>query len=328
MSKKILLCEEINAKGRRLLEDNGFEIVVSPSTDTNVLKALCQDVYGIIVRTSPLRKEVFEDAENLAIISRHGIGVDNIDIEAASEQGVLVSRVVNANTYSVAEYIVAAMMTMGRNLVPANSLIRTGKLSESGSSLPGLVSKYKAGGSEIKGKKLGIIGFGSIGSVISELVESLNISVYVFDKFITINNPNITQVDSVEDIYQHCDFITINVPLLDSTKNMVTEETFKLMKPNAYLINASRGGIVNEEDLTQALNNDVIAGACVDVFSVEPPQLENPLFNAKNVILTPHIAGTTTEAIENLSIGAAQAIIDYSNGKMPEYTVNCELLKK
>ena len=328
MSKKVLLCEKINPKGTAILEENGFEVVVSPSTDSSVLKELCADVYGIVVRTSPLPKEVIEAAPNLEIIARHGIGVDNIDIPAATAQNVLVSRVLNANSYSVAEYIVSAMMTLGRNLMKADQLIRTGKLSVSGASLPGLVGKYNVGGSEIKGKKLGIIGCGSIGSLIADIVKSLQITVYVYDKFATIDNPNIVQVETAEEIYTDCDFITINVPLTEGTKNMISLDTLKQMKSSAYLINASRGGIVNEEDLTQALNQDIIAGACVDVFSVEPPEMTNPLFQAKNVILTPHIAGTTKEAIENLSIGAAQAIVDFSQGKQPAFVVNPEILKK
>ncbi|WP_178021485.1 NAD(P)-dependent oxidoreductase [uncultured Paenibacillus sp.] len=328
MSAKILLCEAINPKGVALLERHGFEVVVSPSADAETLKRLSRDVYGIIVRTSPLPKEVIESAPELSIISRHGIGVDNIDVDAASERGILVSRVLNANAYSVAEYIIASMMTLGRNLFPADRLIRTGKLSDAGASLPGLVNRYKAGGSEIKGKKLGIIGFGSIGSIIAELVKSLNVSVYVYDAFVNTDNPNVTQVNTAKELYEISDFVTINVPLTEATKNLVTLETLKQMKPTAYLINASRGGIVNEADLADALNRDMIAGAAVDVYSVEPPELDNPLFSAKNVILTPHIAGTTTEAIENLSVGAAQAIVDYHLGKTPAYVVNQAVLEK
>ncbi|MCM3699491.1 hydroxyacid dehydrogenase [Paenibacillus macerans] len=328
MSTKILLCEAINQKGMALLERHGFEVVVSPSTDVDTLKKLSRDVYGIIVRTSPLPREVIESASNLSIISRHGIGVDNIDVDAATERGILVSRVLNANAYSVAEYIIASMMTLGRNLFPADRLIRTGKLSEAGASLPGLVNRYKAGGNEIKGKKLGIIGFGSIGSIIAELVKSLHVSVYVYDEYVKTDNPNVIQVNTAKELYEISDFVTINVPLMETTKNLVTLETLKQMKPTAYLINASRGGIVNEADLAEALNQDMIAGAAVDVYSVEPPELDNPLFSAKNVILTPHIAGTTAEAIENLSVGSAQAIVDYHLGKTPAYVVNQAVLKK
>lgn len=328
MSTKILLCEAINPKGLALLEQQGFEVVVSPSTDVETLISLSQDVYGMIVRTSPLPREVIEAAPNLSIISRHGIGVDNIDVEAATERGILVSRVLNANAYSVAEYIVASMMTLGRYFFPADHLIRTGKLSEPGASLPGLVNRYKVGGSEIKGKKLGIIGFGSIGSIIADLVQSLGVSIYVYDEYVKTKSPNVTQLSTAQELYELADFVTINVPLTETTKNMVTLETLKQMKPSAYLINASRGGIVNEADLAEALNQNIIAGAAVDVYSVEPPELVNPLFSAKNVILTPHIAGTTAEAIENLSIGAAQAIVDFHAGKTPAYVVNPAVLEK
>ncbi|MDF2927005.1 MAG: D-isomer specific 2-hydroxyacid dehydrogenase NAD-binding protein [Paenibacillaceae bacterium] len=328
MSKKVLLCEKIAPKGAALLEEHGFELVVSPSTDVETLKNLSRDVSGIIIRTSPLPREVIESAPHLSIIARHGIGVDNIDLEAATERGVLVSRVLNANSYSVAEYIVSAMMTLGRNLFPADRLIRTGKLSDTGASLPGLVSKYKAGGSEIKGKRLGIIGFGSIGSIVAELVKPLNVAVAVYDEYVKTDSPNVIQVGTAQEIYETSDFVTINVPLTETTKNLVTLAALKQMKPTAYLINASRGGIVHEQDLADALNGGIIAGAAVDVYSVEPPELNNPLFAAKNVILTPHIAGTTAEAIENLSVGAAQAIVDFHRGEKPAYVVNPEVWKK
>lgn len=326
MKNKVVLCEPINEVGHQLLVDNGFEVVTSPSAKTEDLVKVVPGAVALIVRTSKLDNAVIDAADSLKLISRHGIGFDNIDVDYATSKGILVSRVLNANSYSVAEYTVTVMMTMGRNIVGADSLVRTGKLSDSTASLPGLVKKYQAGGREIKGKTLGIIGFGNIGSMIAKLAEGLGVSVVTYDPYITKELPGITKYDELADLLKVSDFVTLNVPLTDSTKNLINKDTLKLMKPTAYLINPSRGGIVNEADLTEALNNGVIAGATVDVFSVEPPQLDNPLFSAKNIILTPHIAGTTKEAIDNLSLGAAQAVVDFCEGKVPTYVVNKEVL--
>lgn len=326
--KKVLLCEPIDPKGVAILENAGFEVVVSPSVDTETLAELVKGAYGMIVRTSRLDNRVLDAAHDLKIIARHGIGVDNIDIDYASKKGFLVARVLNANAYSVAEYSVTSMMTLGRKLASADQLIRTGKLSDKAASLVGLVKKYNTGGAEIKGKTLGIIGIGSIGSIIANLAVALGVSVIAYDPFVSSAPAGITLVKTLDDLLAQSDFITINVPLTNSTANMIDKQFFSKMKKTAYLINASRGGIVNEQDLTDALNNDVIAGAAVDVFSTEPPQLDNPLFQAKNAILTPHIAGTTQEAIQNLSIGSAQAIVDFAAGKNPTYIVNPQILQK
>ena len=328
MTKTILLCEKINKKGEQLLIDAGFKVKIASSIQPEVLKEEIKGVYGVIVRTSSFPKEVIEAGDALKIISRHGIGLDNIDIPQASKQNVLVANVRGANTYSVAEYAVSAMMTLGRSFFRADQLMRQGKFSDSSASLPGLVSRYHAGGNEIKGKTLGIVGFGDIGKQIVSLTQGLGIDILVYDAFVDIDSPDVTQVSSLDELLTQADFVSLHIPLTANTSGLINTHSFKAMKETAYLINASRGGIVNEADLKEALNSGDIAGAAVDVFETEPPQMDSPLFSADNIILTPHIAGTTQEAIENLSTGAIQNIIDFASGKLPKFAVNAEDLTK
>ena len=190
-------------------------------------------------------------------------------------------------------------------------------------SLPGFSTKYQLNGNELAGKTLAILGYGKIGQQLAKLAQAFDMNVIGYDPY--AKNADIKLYDKLTDIYPIADFISINMPLTPETKDTITAKELKMMKNSAFLINSARGGIVNEADLADALNNGIIAGAAIDSFNPEPPSPNNPLFTSKNTIVTSHVAGTTKEANRRLGLGAAQAIIDYANGKMPQFPVNPEV---
>lgn len=321
---KVLLVEPIHETGIKILQQAGLEVVVSPSVATETLMDLVKDnIFGIIVRTSPLAGEVLAAGKHLKIIGRHGIGVNNIDLAAADKLNILVANVPDANAYSVAEYVITAVMTLSRRLVQGDAALRAGQLSQAGASLPGLVKKYQLGGNELPGRCLGIIGLGKIGMQAAGMAAGLlKMEVLAYDPYRTEAPPGVTLVKDAQEIFRQADFITLNTPLTSETENMLNAAVLGTMKPTAYLINAGRGELIDEQALADALKQGTIAGAALDVFREEPPSLSNPLFSAPNVLLTPHVAGSTEEAVERLAIGAAQAVADWFGGRKPANIVN------
>lgn len=324
--KKVVISEKISEAGMSRLEKAGFKVVISPSIDAEGLKSVITDAYGLIMRSTKLPNEVIEAGKNLKIISRNGTGVDNVDVDFATQKNVLVAKVDGANAYSVAEYVITTILTLSRRIMKSDSFFKNGTLSRPGESLPGLADKFDLNGHEIRNKILGIVGLGKIGTIVAELATALGMKVIAYDPY--VKKSRITLVETVDDILKESDFISLNLPYTEETKNFIGEKELTAMKDTAFLINSSRGGIVDERALATALNEQNIAGAALDVFRPEPPAKDSPLLTAKNIILTAHIGGTTAEASAAIGIGAAQAIIDFSNGKMPEFPVNPQVFDK
>ena len=325
--KKVLLSEKIDDAGIQLLKDNGFEVKVSAGTDVETMKKEIADAYAVIMRSSELPAEVIDAGKELKIISRNGTGINNVDVDAATKDNVLVAKVNGANAFSVAEYAITTMLMLSQKIKEDDQLLHDKKdeLSDDGS-LPNFSRKYGIIGHQLKGKTLAIVGLGKIGQELVKLAEAFGMKVIGYDPF--AKNAPVKLYENMDDIYPIADFISLHVPLTPQTENMVAKEQLAKMKKTAFIINSARGGIVNEHDLAEALNSGEIAGAALDSFNPEPPAPDNPLFTAKNLIMTSHIAGTTKEANEALGRGAAQAIIDFSNGKMPEFPVNPDVFKK
>lgn len=316
--KKVLLSEKIDDAGIDLLKKNNFDVQVAPNTDADSMKAAIKDAYAVIMRSSKLPADVIAAGKELKIISRNGTGINNVD--AATKQHVLVAKVNGANAFSVAEYVMTTMLSLSRRITKSDTALRAHKTELSGTSLPGFSTDYDLNGHELRGKTLAILGLGKIGQQLVTLAEAFGMNVIGYDPY--IKNSPVKLYDQLTDIYPLADFLSVNMPLTPETKNMITTKELSLMKPTAYIINSARGGIINEADLADALNHDRLAGAAIDSFNPEPPAPDNPLFDSKNTILTSHIAGTTKEANAALGIGAAQAIIDFSNGKLPQFPVN------
>lgn len=329
MVKKVLLSEKIDQAGIDLLEKNNFKVEVSKGPDTENMKQGLKDAYAVIMRSTPLNKEMIDAAPELKIISRNGTGFNAVDVDEATKKGILVARVNGANSNAVAEYVLTTMLTLSRNIINADHVLKDKKneLQRDGS-LPNFADKYSLNGHELTGKTLAILGLGHIGRITAQYAEDFGMSVIGYDPYLKQNQVKWPLFSNLADIYPRADFLSINMPLTAETKNMITMKQMKIMKNTAIIINSARGGIINEQDLAVALNNNIIAGAAVDSFNPEPPAADNPLFTARNVILTPHMAGTTFEASEAVGIGAAQAIIDFANGKMPQFPINPGVLKK
>lgn len=325
--KKVLISEKIDDKGIQLLKDNGFDVHISAGTDVETMKKEIADAYAVIMRSSELPAEVIDAGKELKIISRNGTGINNVDVDEATKKNILVAKVNGANAFAVAEYVITTMLMLSRNMMASDKLMHDKKadLAEIGS-LPGFSTQFNLNGHELRGKTLAILGLGKIGQELVKLAEAFGMNVVGYDPY--IKNSPVKLYDKLEDIYPVADFLSINMPLTEETKNMITKKQLATMKKSAFIINSARGGIINENDLADALNNGVIGGAAIDSFNPEPPAADNPLFTSKNTIITSHFAGTTIEANQALGLGAAQAIIDFSNGKTPQFPVNEQILQK
>lgn len=324
--KKVLMSEKIDDAGIKLLQKNHFSVVTSPATDAETMKKEIKDAYAVIMRSSELPDEVIDAGKELQIISRNGTGINNVDVDSATKHHVLVAKVNGANAFSVAEYALTTMLMLSRKIVDDDRLVRAEKekLAQYGS-MPNFSSKMGINGNELRGKTLAILGVGKIGRQLAKFANAFEMNVIGYDPY--VKDDPVKMYDSLEEIYPIADFISIHMPLTPETEKMIGKKELAMMKPNAILINSARGGIVDEQALADALNQHVIAGATLDSFKPEPPAPDNPLFSADHVIMTSHIAGTTAEANRALGTGAAQAIIDFSNGKMPEFPVNPEVFE-
>ncbi len=270
---------------------------------------------GIIVGADLVTRKVIEKAEKLKIICKHGVGVDNIDLEAATEKGILVTTGVGSNTTAVAELTVALLLSMARNIPNSNNDIKSGKW-------------IRCVGTELYGKTAGIIGLGRIGKEVAKNLRGLEMKVIAFEpvKDEKFAKENKIEFVDLKTLLTQSDIISLHVPLVQKTRNIINSDTIRLMKPNVFLVNTARGGLVDEEALYSALKSKRIAGAAIDTFILEPP-FGSKLLELPNVIATPHIGAYTHEAINEMSCMAAKAVADFVSGKIPSFSINIEALK-
>ncbi|MGX8833103.1 phosphoglycerate dehydrogenase [Amedibacillus sp. YH-ame6] len=250
---------------------------------------LAKDVDGIIIGVDIADKEMLNSCKNLKAIAKYGVGVDNIDMKVAKKNGIKVSRTIGSNSVSVAEHAMGLLFSIAKNVCAANAEVKNGEWN-------------KNYGFELNNKTLGIIGFGNIGKLIAKMAQGMNMKIMAHDVFpideAYAKEHNI-QIASFEELICSSDAITVHLPLTEDTKDLINKDVFEKMKKSAVLINAARGGIVNEEDLYDALKNKTIAAAGFDVFSSEPPKKGEILLTLDNFILTPHTASKTKEADAN-----------------------------
>lgn len=327
MSLKILFSEKIHPAATEILKSVGeIQVAEDPSEDTIV--KIIGDFDAFIVRSSKVTPRMVEAGKKLKVIGRHGIGVDNIPLDAAAKQKIIVVNTPEANVISVAEHTVAAMLTLCKRFRESDSGLRSGIFDQPGS-LPGLVTKLGYSTVELYGKTLGLIGVGKIGrKVANTCMNGFGMNVCGFDAFLSpeaISGMGIEPCASVEEAAAKADFISIHVPLTQDTKGLINEKMLKKMKPTAILINAARGGVVNEEDLYTALKEKTIAGAAVDVFEKEPPKKDHPFFQLDNILVTPHAAAMSDGALYRMAVDVAQGVKDVLEGKVPAYWCNKEV---
>jgi D-3-phosphoglycerate dehydrogenase len=303
-----------------ILTQNGFA-VTERWTDTGIPKTelleLIADKVGFILGLDIVNENVLTVAKNLKVISKQGIGTDNIDIPAATRHGVVVCNTPGSNASSVADLTLGLMICLARKIITADATVRQSKL------LPYI-------GPEFYGKTLGIIGLNNIGKQVARRAKAFGMKVIANDIKL---DPDFAKVNDIayvtkDQIYTQSDFITVHIPLTKDTMGMIGAREFNLMKAGCYVINTARGGIVNEEALADALRAGKIAGAGIDVFSIEPPSPDYVLFNAPNVIFSSHMGGSTPEAIIRAGKLAALNIVNIVNGRPPLNALNPVTLER
>ena len=306
VSGSVLICDSINQTGIDILKKAGMQVDYKPNILTDELLSIVKDYQVILVRSrTKITREIIQAASNAKIIARAGVGLDNIEVTAAEEKGIRVVNAPEAAINAVSELTVGNMISLARSIPLADSEMKRGKW-----------IKKNLMGTELSGKYLGIVGVGNIGRNVGRIAKALRMNIIGYDPY-PIDRDYIKEVSLIvtdlNTLIQSADFITCHVPLLEETKHLFNAKLISNMKSTAYIINASRGGVIDETALYNALCNGSIAGAALDVFETEPP-LNNLLIELPNVICTPHIGAQTKEAQELTSIVIAEKIIQIIRG--------------
>ncbi len=321
MKKKILIVQPIHESGVRVFDERFDVRVASDPSAATVIKEM-KGVEGVVVRMAPFTREIIEAADSLKVIGRHGVGVDTIDVKAATERGIVVTNTPEANALSVAEHTITVIGALAKRVVAYDRAIRTGGWE--------IRNSYKA--VDLDGRTLGLVGIGRIGTLVArKAVAAYNMKVIAFDPYVApekAREMGITLVPASEDVFRQADVVSMHTPLTPETRRFVNATRLGLMKPTAFLINFSRGEVVDEKALYTALKTGVIAGAAIDVYDPEPPLNDNPLYELENIILSPHSAALTQECVIRMAVGAAEGVVDFLTGKRPRFVVNPEALKK
>ena len=304
MSIKVLISDKLDPLAAQIFEKNNIQVDFKPGLSPEEQLAIIGEYDGLAVRSSTtVTPEMIAAATKLKVIGRAGIGVDNINIPAATDAGIVVMNTPFGNSITTAEHAIAMMFALARQIPQANQSTHDGKW-----------EKKKFMGTELYSKTLGVIGCGNIGSIVASRALGLKMNVIAFDPFLTAERAIEIGVEKVElnDLFARADFITIHVPKNEKTTGLINTDTIAKMKKGVRIINCARGGIIVEKDLKDALDSGAVAGAALDVFEVEPAK-DNILFNHPSVVCTPHLGAATTEAQVNVAIQVAEQMSDYLN---------------
>ena len=315
---KVLLLEGIHPSGERIFRDAGYQNIetVKTALTGDELKAKLQGVHFLGIRSrTTLTQDIFEVADKLVAVGCYCIGTNQVDLAAATAHGVAVFNAPYSNTRSVAELVLAEAILLLRGIPEKSAQAHRGGW-----------AKTANDSFEIRGKTLGIVGYGSIGSQLSVLAESLGMRVIFYDVVSKLPLGNASQIPSLEELLGQADIVTLHVPDLPSTRNLIDQERISQMKPKSVLINASRGTVVDIDALTKALEEKYLLGTAIDVFPIEPKsnkdEFTSPLRGFDNAILTPHIGGSTQEAQENIGVEVAEKLVRYSDNGSTLTSVN------
>ncbi len=311
--KRIIVSDKLSQEGVKILEEAGFNVDCEFGISAEELKKIIGDYEAIVIRSgTKLTSDIIEKADKLKVIGRAGVGVDNVDIEAATKKGIIVMNAPGGNTISTCEQTFALMLAVARNTAFAYTSLKQNKWER---------SKFK--GTELYSKTLGVIGLGRIGKEVVKRALSFDMEVLVYDPF--VSQEAIQRIGaklvSLKEILKGADFITVHTPLTEETKGLISDKEFGLMKPTAFVINCARGGIIDEEALYKVLKDKKISGAALDVFTKEPPE-NTKLFELDNLLVTPHLGASTQEAQVNVAIEIAHCIKDALLGKAIRNAIN------
>ena len=316
-SHKVLISDKLSEAGLALLKaSSDIELDYQPGLgkDIAALKVAIADAEGLVIRSgTTVTKEILEAAKRLRVIGRAGIGVDNVDVAEASRRGVIVMNTPGGNVVTTAEHAISLMCALARSIPQATASMKAGKW-----------EKSKFMGAELTHKTLGVIGAGNIGKIVIDRAQGLKMQVIAFDPFLTDELAEKLQIERVDldALFARADFITIHTPLTEKTRYLVNKAAFAKMKKGVFLVNAARGGIVNETDLVEALGSGIVAGVALDVFEEEPPSPEHPLLKSEKVICTPHLGAATAEAQENVALEVAEQFVDFFRDSTVRNAVN------
>ena len=285
-----------------VLKSKSIEYDIKTGMAPEELKSVIDQYDGILIRSATkLTAEILADCKNLKVVGRAGVGVDNVDLDTATKNKILVMNTPLGNLEATAELTIGLMFSLYRHIHLANQSTHDGKW-----------EKSKFMGTELKGKTLGIVGFGNIGQRVAEMASVIGMKIITNSN--SASDENLSKLDaskvSTEKLLTDSDVLSLHTKLNDNTKNMLNKSSIGTMKPSAVIINCARGGLINEADLKDCLNNDVIAGAAIDVYEKEPAT-ENVMFGTKNLLLTPHLGASSKEAQSNVAIDVANQVADY-----------------
>ncbi len=315
---KILISDAVDKAAADLLKKEHDVVEAEPSMEE--LKEMIGEYDAILLRSrTKLTGDIIAAGKNLKVIGRAGIGVDNIDLKAATEHGIIVVNAPGSNSLSVVELTIGHMISLARKLVEADRHVRSGQWNR---------KAFK--GVELMGKTLGLIGFGRIGSEVARRAQVFGMDVITYDPYVNkkiADEMGVKVVETKEDVLKNADFISIHALLTDETRGMIAGPEFEIMKKSAYIINCARGGIVDEKALYEALKNGNIKGAALDVYENEPPA-GSPLLELDNVVFTPHVGASTKEAQMRAGTVAAEQMLTALQGEKPQFLVNRDVWKE
>ncbi len=314
MSQVVLIPSDISQPGKTYLIDRGYTIKMGRGTDEQTIK---EDIVGctaLLARNEYITRAILECATDLKVISKHGVGLDKIDLQTARDLGIWVTNGPTSNTVAVAEHAMLLILACAKQLVYFDGAMRAGDYE----------IRNREKGMDLEGKTLGLIGLGKIGNMVAhKAIHGFGMKIIGYDPFLPLElrDPEIRYCDTIEEVFSQGDFVSIHMPSTPETRGIVDRHLIELMKPGSYLINTARGDLVQEKDLIQALRDQKIAGAGLDVFWDEPPKADNPLFKMDHVIVTPHNAALTQETTDRMGLHAAIGIHEVLSGKMPSWPV-------
>jgi len=323
LKRKVICIQPIHPEGMKILRSReDLEIVVPESPEPQHWEQHLSDAEAIVVRISRIERWMIEKAPRLKIISRHGVGVDNIDIEAATERDVVVATVGLANAPSVVEHTLAMMFTLAKRLREYDRAVRTGDY----------MVKMSLEAIDLRGRTVLIVGLGRIGSRVAAACNALGMHCIGIDPAFSTDEIRALGCEPAAGLHEalpRADVVTLHCPLQADTRNLIGARELALMKPTAFLINCARGGIVDEAALLAALDAGRLKGAGLDVQATEPPRPDDPLLKSDRIILTPHSAATTAEGVVRMATTVAQNVLDYFDGRLPAaHIFNPEALKQ
>lgn len=309
---KILVADPIAEEGLEILRHYA-QVDIKPKLKPEELKAIICNYDALIVRSqTQVPAEIIDAGEKLKVIGRAGVGLDNIDVAAATKKGIVVVNAPTANTVSAAEHTIALMLALSRNIPKANSQLKSGRW-----------QRKELVGTELRNKILGIIGLGNVGSEVAKRAQAFEMCVIAHDPFVSTNYARKLKVGLVplDQLLEQSDFITLHVPLTATTKGLIGAEELAKVKPTVRIINCARGGLVDEEAVVKAIEDGKIAGAAFDVFSTEPVT-NSSRFKSDKIVVTPHLGASTIEAQANVAKDIAEQVLTVLQGERPRYAVN------